>query len=166
MINKHFVTPTSGIKVRFVGTVDLKLLYKYMKIYLEDKGFAKAENLEKSYTERVKPDGKQIEIVWECTKKINDYFKYNLKVLFLLLNINSVEVQKENYKVKLLKGDFEIHIIGWVEEGSEEWDNLGPLAKVYHKLIARKRVDDNINKLYDSVVSFQEHIKKSLQLRT
>ncbi len=162
----HFVTPPSGIKIRFIGTVDMARLYKIMKLYLEDRRFAKNQELEKNYIERVKANGKQIEAVWECSNGVSDYFKYKIKISFLLIGVNEVEVQKENFKIKMYKGDFQITIVSYVEQGSETWDSLGLLTKIYQKLVAKNRLDSYINDLYDETLKFQNYIKNFLELRT
>ena len=86
----HWITPTSGIRVRFIGTVDFKQLYKTMKLWLEDKGYATPEKLEKHYIERVKPEGKQIDMVWECGKKVSDYYQYKIKITFLNVKVSLI----------------------------------------------------------------------------
>ena len=166
MTQIHFVTPASGIKIRFIGTIDLGKFYKYIKLYLQDKDFAKETSMEKEYIERVKPNGKQIEAIWECSKTINDYIKYKIKVSYLMVGVSEVEVQKENLKLKLYKGDFQVIIAASVEEGSKEWDNLGVIAKLYKKLIAKKRIEDYKNDLYTEILKLSKYIKGFLELRS
>ncbi len=166
MIRRHYVTPSRGIALKFQGIIDLPELYKQMKMWLEDKGYAKANTVEKSYVEKVKPNGKQIEISWEGEKSISDYFKYKIKVLFVLIGVNETEVQEEGVKRKLYKGNFQIYISAYVEEGGDLWDSLGPLTKLYHNLVAKKRLQDCKSDLYDAMYSFQNFIRKFLEVRT
>jgi len=165
-MEKHYVTPPRGIALKFQGIIDLGELYRQMKLWLEDRGYIKEESVEKKYVEKNKPNGKQIEILWEGEKKISDYFKYKIIVQFILIGINEVETMQDNVKIKLYKGNFQIYITGMVEEGSEEWDNTGFINKLYHNLIVRKRLQDHINDLYGKVYSFQEFIRKFLEVRT
>ena len=167
MITKHYVTPPRGIALKFEGIIDMKELYRQMKLWLEDKGYAKEDTIEKSYVEKIKPEGKQIEILWEGGKKISDYITYKVKVTFLFLNTSEVEVQRENVKIKLYKGNFQIFIVGIVEEGiGDEWESVGPFRRLYHNLIARRRTQDYINELYNKIYSFQDSIRKFLEIRT
>lgn len=166
MITKHYVTPPRGIALKFEGIIDMKELYRQMKLWLEDKGYAKEDTIEKSYVEKVKPEGKQIEILWEGGKTVSDYIKYKINVTFLFLNTSEVEVQRENIKIKLYKGSFQIFIVGIVEEGGKEWESLGPFRKLYHNLIAKRRTQDYLDGLYRSVYSFQDSIRKFLEIRT
>ena len=99
-------------------------------------------------------------------KKISDYFKYKIKVLFILLGVSEVEAQQDNIKRKLYKGNFQIYIVGILEEGSKEWESSGLLTKLYHNLVAKKRVQDYINDLQDKIYSFQNFIRKFLEVRS
>jgi len=165
-MEQHYVTPPRGIVLKFQGIIDLNELYRQMKLWLEDKSYIKETSFEKKYAESSKPNGKQIEIRWEGGKTINDYIKYKIKVNFILLGINEVESEKDGVKRKLYKGNFQIYIIGWIEEGGESWDNLGVLTKLYHKLIEKRRIEDNISDLYGKIYSFQNYIRKFLEVRT
>ena len=162
---RHYVTPSRGIKVRMKGIVDMPELYKFMKRWLEDKGFAKDESLEKKYVERIKGNTKQTEIIWECGKTISDYVKYKIRVTFLLMGISETELDQEGKKIKLMKGDFIIEISGYVEEGSESWESLGPLTRIYEKLIGKSRINNHKIDLYKKIYSFQEAIKEFVGLR-
>ncbi len=166
MIQKHYVTTPTGIALKFQGIIDLPELYRQMKLWLEDKGYAKGETIEKSYVEKMKPGGKQIEIRWECGKNVSDYFKYKVNVLFILLGVSEVEVTQDGVKRKLYNGNFQVYIIGYVEEGSKEWESLGPFVRLYHNLIARRRIEDHKHELYNKIYSFQDFIRKFLEVRT
>jgi len=162
---RHYVTPSRGIKIKMKGIVDMPELYRFMKRWLEDKGLVKDESLEKKYVERIKGNTKQTEIVWECEKTVSDYVKYKVRITFLLIGISEIEVDQEGKKLKLMKGDFMIEISGYVEEGSESWESLGPLTKIYEKLIGKSRINNYKAELYNKIYSFQEAIKEFVGLR-
>jgi len=165
---KYYVTPTRGIALKFQGIIDLPELYRQMKLWLEDRGYAKEENLEKAYIEKIKGNNlKQIEILWEGSKNVSDYFKYKIRIQFILLGVTETEVTQENIKRKLYKGNFQIYITGYVEEGEDkEWKNVGIISKLYHNLVAKRRIEDHKLELYNKIYSFQESIKNFLKLRT
>ncbi len=165
-MENHFVTPSRGIALKFQGVIDLNELYRQMKMWLEDEGFAKEATVERRYVEKIKPNGKNIEILWQGGKTINDYISYTIKILFNLVGVNETEVQQDNVKRKLYKGNFQIFIIGYVEEGSEKWDSLGPLTRLYRNLIEKKRLQNHIDDLYTYVYDFQEFIRKFINIRT
>ena len=157
MPERYYVTPTSGIKIKWSIPTDLKELYRNMKFWMEDNGFAKEESLEKKYVEMVKPNGKDILILWEGGKEVNDYFSYKMSIEMAFIGANEVEVQENNIKRKLTKGSFEIKIVAYLEYGG--WEDLGMLNKVYYKLIARSRLEDYAEVLYGKVYKLQKLIK-------
>jgi hypothetical protein len=161
-MEKEYVTPSSGLKLKWKGVIDLEELYKEMKRWLEDKGFFKEETSEKKYVERRYPGGpKSIEIRWETQKGVSDYFRYNINVSFLLIGVSEAEKQLENgAKKKMHKGDFEIKITAYVTTGSKEWDNMGSFEKVYYNLIVVNRIDGYKADLYDKVYKFHSMIKE------
>ena len=59
-----------NLKIKWEGVTDFSELYKYMKLYLDDIGYAEERNLEKKYIKKIKPEGKeQLEISWHGEKK-------------------------------------------------------------------------------------------------
>ncbi len=73
--NDAYLTPGSGLKIRWQGTTDFANVYKNMKLWLEDRDFVDEKTLEKKFTERRFAGGiKNLEIAWECSRKINNYF--------------------------------------------------------------------------------------------
>ncbi|MBU1203622.1 MAG: hypothetical protein KKG60_00960 [Nanoarchaeota archaeon] len=161
MTTNEYVTPPRGIKLKWKGMLDLDLLYKEIKRWLEDKGFFKEQTSEKKYTERKYPGGiKNVYINWKNENKVSDYFRYHIDVDFLLLGISDVELQlPDGNKKKVQKGDFEIKIMAYVQTGSEEWDKMKALEKMYYNLIIRRRLEAYQRDLYDKTYKFQVMIK-------
>ena len=50
------------LKVKYNGIFDLNDLYRKMKFWLEWNNYGPEKGMEKMYIERIKPNGKQIEI--------------------------------------------------------------------------------------------------------
>jgi len=163
MSEKYYITPSSGIKIKWGGPTDLKELYRQMKLWLENNGFAKEDSLEKRYIEMIKPAGKDLFILWECGKGASDYFSYKIKIEFRFIALSEVEMQEGNYKVKMMKGTLEIAIISYVEYGFN-WDQLGFLNRMYQKYVAKSRLKDHADSLYGKVYKFQKMIKDFIGL--
>ena len=131
-------------KVTHDGFFDFKSLYNFLYEYInEDEGYF---IIEKKYVEKLKGDAKDIEIEWECTKKINDYFRIKIKAKFRLFGLASIEVQdSEGNKKKTNKGSFEIKVAGYLERDYEnKWDE-SPIMKflrsIYDRYIIKTRID-------------------------
>jgi hypothetical protein len=158
MSEKYYITPPSGIRIKWGQPTDLKELYRQMKLWLEDNGLAKENSLEKKYVEMIKPAGKDTYILWEAGKDVSDYFSYKINIEFSFTATNEVEVQEENIKRKLTRGVLQISIVAYVEYG-KNWEKLGVFNKLYYKTISKSRLNDCAEDLYNKVYKFQKIIK-------
>ncbi|MEM4266817.1 MAG: hypothetical protein QW404_02060 [Candidatus Nanoarchaeia archaeon] len=154
---KIWVTPPmpGGIKVRHVGYLDLGAFYTWLQRWFEFEGYFTPE-LENFYEQKIETGGKRIEIRWIGKKKKNPYYTYVIEVIFLLININKVEVQAGEKKIRLEKGDFEIRFGAYVEKGME---GANFLRKLYENIIAKKQVELYKQECYDKVYKLQEEVK-------
>src|SRR3989338_3690193 len=130
-MEKFYITPKGGLKIRFQGAADFGNVYKFMKLWLEDRGFADEKSLETKYTERRFGERKNLEIHWKGVHKISNYVSYHIEVTFLCLGISETEVQIGDIKRKMDKGDFELRIKGWIQLGTKEWDQYNFLERTY-----------------------------------
>ena len=80
-------------KIKFRGVIDIEVLYKQLREWYINAFYP--EPTETKYAEKVKPEGKQIEIVWE-TKRDEEagYFKIIQEVRFYVTKLTEVEVDK------------------------------------------------------------------------
>src|SRR3989338_4199173 len=67
-------------KIKYSGNFDYKEIYKKLYVWITQQGYSKP--YEKKYWEKVKPDGKLAEFVWETTKTKDDYFKFTIEIKF------------------------------------------------------------------------------------
>lgn len=161
----HYVTDPSGLKVRHRGVFDLNNIYNSLAYYLSDYGLCKdLGSLEKRYAEKMNGPVKNLEFEWETSKKPegSTYFKYVIKMKFLILGLSDIEIQKGDRKVKANKGDFEVKITAYVESGGEEFDKLGFLGQIYANYVIRKRLDEYKIDLYSKVYKLQDFVKRLL----
>jgi len=139
-------------KVKYTGIWDFAQVYRFLYDLLVDKGYTVKE---KGYSEKVKADGKEIEIKWEAKKKISDYFRFVLKLDWLILGMTKVEVQREGAKVSMNKGYLEIKFSAVLEKDYEHrWENSGFLKflrGVYDRYIIKGRIDDYEDRLMEEV---------------
>jgi len=83
-----------GVTVKYKGSFDLSLLYKNLNEWLVREKYSDTiQEGEKKYAEKIKPDGKQIEILWETSRNLEaGYFKIVIGISFFLNGINEVEL--------------------------------------------------------------------------
>lgn len=139
-------------KMKYTGIWNFGEVYRFLYDWFTDKDY---KVVEKSYTEKIKPDGKEIEIKWEAKRKISDYFRFVIKANWLILGMNEIEVQKEGAKVKMNKGYIEIKFTAVLEKDYEHrWENnafIKFLRGVYDRYIIKGRIDDYEDRLLEEV---------------
>lgn len=157
-------TIISGAKVKYKGTFDLGLLYKNLRDWFMRVDFADpCESGEKKYSERVKPGGKQIEVVWETKKKWEGgYFSLQINISFFITGLNEVEVEREGKKIKLDNADIEIVFnSSLVRNADKKWNEDSFMFKFYERYIIPDKIEHfkielykNTNALIDEVKNF------------
>ncbi|MBU2634614.1 MAG: hypothetical protein KJ674_05220 [Nanoarchaeota archaeon] len=152
------------LKVKAVTTIDFPLFYKKLKLWLQDEGYAKEKTLEQKYIERIKPNGKQLEIQWVTKKSKSDFFDYHIKLTFLILGMKDVEIQQGSITRKMNKGDFELRIEAYIET-TKNLEKLGTLKRIYTNILIKKRIEEYKIELYDKVYKFHAYVKELLNLR-
>ena len=162
-VEEYTIVP--NVKIKKDGIVDFNELYRSTKKFLEDYGWANEEELEKKYVERTKPGGvKQIEVAWEGGKNVGGFFKYVLKLTFLIIGMTEVEVQQGNVKKKLQKGSFEVRIDARVET-NKKWDKISGLQKIYLNMVVPKRLEEYKIDLDSKVSKLHSFIKTFMGIR-
>lgn len=148
-------------KFKWKGTCDLKLLYRNIKTWLEEEEYAVSE---KSYGERVKPNGKQLEIVWEAGKEEGSYFAKKIYLEIFGLGISDVEVEREGKRLKLHSAELEISLRAEITlNASDEWHD-GLAHTIYQDYIVKEKIDEEKINLYGDVHNLMDEIKAFLSL--
>jgi len=152
-------------KTKYTGIWDFKGVYRFLYDWFMDKGY---KIIEKGYTEKIKADGKEIEIHWQAKKKISDYFQFIIKADWLILGMTETEVQKEGVKMKMNKGYIEVKFSAiLVKDYEHRWENSGFLKflrGVYDRYIIKSRIDDYEDKLLDEVDEVITQMKSYLTI--
>jgi hypothetical protein len=134
--------PIFKTKVKYTGIWDFKQVYRFLYDWFSDNGYKVKET---GYTEKIKADGKEIEIKWDASKKVSDYFKFQIKTDWLILGMTETEVQKEGAKMKMNKGYLEVAFSAvLVKDYEHRWENtaiLKFLRGVYDRYIIKGRIE-------------------------
>src|SRR3989338_3885164 len=142
----------SGAKVKYKGTFDLEILYSKIREWFMDQGYSDpCENGEKKYSERIKPNGKTLEILWEASKEgENGYFKLDLNVTFFINSLNEVEVEKDGRKLKLHNCGIEVEFNSkFTENANNSWDENSFIFRIYRELGLKDRAEEFKIDLYN-----------------
>jgi hypothetical protein len=161
-------------------TFHLKNLYKLIHDWLDEEGFkdiygerGSDGNPEIFYLERILGTGvKEHRIRWRALRNPRDsgYYRYFLKVDFTTLNMKSIEVMHQGYKMKTDRGDCIIDIEAWLQlDFRDEWKKH-PLLKSFDKMfrnrVYKEQIESHKVDLYKTVYRLQNTIKQYLKLRT
>jgi len=152
-------------KVKHKGIFDYPELYRFCYKWLTEKDYWVVE---KKYSEKVTPGGKEVEIEWDSSKKVSDYFRFKLKVDWRIIGMKDIEVQKDGEKLPMNKGSFEIKLGATLEKDYESRWEKNPFLKflrgIYDKYIIRGRIEQYEAKLYGEGDEFLAQVKAFLAL--
>jgi hypothetical protein len=144
--------PIPTQKVRHVGIFDFKETYRFCYMWFLNEQY---DIVEKNYTEKITPRGKEIEIEWDAVRKISDYFRFQIQTKWRVVGLNDVEVEYEGKKVKMDKGDCEIRFTAVLQKDYESrWEDtpiLKWLRTLYDKYLIQARIDKYEAKLVEEL---------------
>ncbi len=155
----------SDAKIKYKGTFDLKLLYKKLRDWMKREGYSDPceDGGEKKYSERVKPEGKQLEILWGTKKNAEaDYFSQQIEISFFINGLKEVEIDKDGRKLKLDSCEIEIKFNSkLVRNAAKQWNEHSVMFKVYERFLVKHKIEEHkievykdTNKLMDEIKSF------------
>jgi hypothetical protein len=159
--DKIFSTTT-----KYVGIFNLSNLYKFCYDWLsEETDLIVAE---KKYTEKLKGTDKDVEIEWEGTRKVNDYFKRQVDVKFTIKGLKKVDVNKGGKTVSTNEGEVKMEVKGILVRDYDSKFEVSPFYKflraTYDKWIIPSTVEALKDKLAEDCVEFLEQTKAYLDL--
>jgi len=153
----------SETKIKHDGIFDFKEVYRYLYTLLVDEQYDLEERV---YTEKATQKGKEIEIAWIAKRKISDYFRFQIKVNWLILGMTDVEVTKDGQKLKMNKGSLELKFSCYLEKDYEHrWEGSAFfkfLRGLYDNYIVRSRISEYELKVMAEMDDIIEQIKAFL----
>ncbi len=155
-----------GSKVKFEGVFNFKDFYKFCYNWLIDE--TGLEIIEKKYSEKIKGAGKELDIEWNCNKKLSDYFKFDMKVEFKAIAMTDVEINKGGAKIKANKGEVSIKISSKIIRDYDGKFEVSPTQKfirsIYEKWVIRSRIEAVENKIIGDSDEFLGQAKAFLDI--
>lgn len=153
-------------KIKYDGILSFKDFYKFCYDWLkEEEGY---DVIEDKYKEKLSGNEKGIEIEWTATKKITDYFKFQIKVKFKIDRLKDVEINNEGIKIKTNQGGVETGVKGTLirdYEGKFEKNSFQKFLRgIYEKWVIAARVEQFEDKLVGNCDEFLNQAKAYLDL--
>src|SRR3989338_6057640 len=130
-------------KIKHNGVLNFKDFYSFLYEWITNEGYFINE---KSYSEKVSGDSKDVEIKWEAKKKVSDYFRFVITMNWRILGMKKIAVKKEGKEISMDSGLIEISFSVILEKDYEErWENQ-PFWKfmrgIYDRYIIRTRIEE------------------------
>jgi hypothetical protein len=153
-------------KMKYNGIVEFSKFYKFCYDWLtEEVGLDVAEE---KYVEKIDGNAKNIDIEWIGTRKMTDYFKFDVKVTFQILGLTQLEIVQEGKKVKANKGSVEIKIKGILVRDYQGKFEVNATRKffrgVYEKWVIPSRIEEYENKIVGECDEFLSQAKAFLDI--
>ena len=153
-------------KISYDGILDFKDFYKFCYRWLSEE--AGLSVVEEKYAEKISGDAKNIKVKWKGSRKVTDYFKFEVAVDFEVLNLTSVEVTKDGRKMKMNKGSIELAVKGTLVrdyEGKFEKTSTQKFMRgIYEKWVIYSRIKEYEGKLVSDCNEFLGQAKSFLDL--
>lgn len=152
-------------KIKHKGNWKFSDVYGMVFDWLKKNGYGVSEGLYKE----VVGEGKEIDIEWEASKKVTDYFKYTIKVDWKVVGMKDAEVEVDGKVQKMNKGDLGITIKAtFVKDYAGDWEGK-PMWKflrgVFEKHVIPSQIDEYIGELRGEATELSEDIKSFLRMK-
>lgn len=152
-------------KIKHKGVFNFSDLYNLMYDWLADEGY---DTNEKSYKETVSSAGKELKIEWVAYRKVSDYFRFVIKVTWLIIGMTNVEIEVDGTKQPSNKGYIEIKVSSVLEKDYESRWESRPFFKflrtLYDKYLIPARIEQYEGKLLGEMDELLAEIKAFLSL--
>ncbi len=153
-------------KIKYAGIFLFKDFYRFCYDWLTDE--TGLDISEEGYTEKLSGDSKDIDIKWTGTRKVTDYFKFELKITFRILGLTNVQISQNNSKIKTNKGGVEIKIKGTLIRDYKGKFEVNAFQKflraIYEKWVIASRIEEFEEKLIGECDEFLSQAKSYLDL--
>lgn len=153
-------------KMKYEGIHSFRDFYRFCYDWLKEE--TELDVKETKYSERLKGDSKDIDVEWIGVRKITDYFKFQIKVVFRVLKLKEVEVTQGGVKVKTNEGSVEVKVTGTLmrdyESKFEVTAHKKFLRSIYEKWVIPSRIIQFEEKLISDCDEFLSQAKAYLDL--
>lgn len=155
-------------KLKYKGYFNFKDFYAFCYDWItEEFGMSVTET---EYGEKISGPTKEVAFKWTCEKKVTDYFKFEIKLEFRVLQLSEVEINKGGVKTKTNSGDLTIKAKGTlIRDYDGKFETSGRMKLwrgIYEKWIISQRVTQFEDKLSGMVDEFLGQSKAFLDIES
>lgn len=168
----------SKIEIENEETFHLKNLYKLIWEWLGDEGFVAIDGppddkIEALYLDRTFADGSKEHRIWWRGFQVprnNSYYRYFLKIDWVVLNMKKIEIMHKGQKFSTNKADVVLFIEAWLQLDYQNKWQKNPILKIFDTWFRQRFYLDKIKSYKHDLylTSFRLHntIKQYLQLKS
>lgn len=158
----------SGLKLKWGGNIDVGDFYSKLKLWLFNQGYGdEMKNFkEVKYLQRIKADGKEIDVKWVGEKNINDYFANMITITMSITRMRDAEVMINERKVKMNNANIEIKLTAdLIKNRAGKWDKESFMKKMYENFVIKDKIEQNKIGLYQKIYSLHDEVKNFFDLQ-
>lgn len=152
-------------KLEHSGLLDYPGFYAFAHSWLKEESYGVTEE---KYAEKVSGNKRNIDIEWRATKELSDYYKFEIKLKFLIDDLTDVEVEVNGKKEKMNQGKTKLEMNGYlIKDHKSKWDTSAFarfMRDFYNKHVVPSRVNDMENLLKSELKEFKEQLKAFLEI--
>jgi hypothetical protein len=123
---------------------------------------------EDKYAEKLTGDSKNIDIDWVGTKDLTDYFRFKIKVTFVIRNLVQVKIKKDGVETETNKGSVEVKVKGIIVKDYKNKFEMKAFKKVlrsyYEKYIIQATILEFKERIITDCDEFLAQAKSFLDL--
>ncbi|MFA5070892.1 MAG: hypothetical protein WC511_00805 [Candidatus Pacearchaeota archaeon] len=153
-------------KIKYNGVFNFGEFYKFCFEWLRDE--TGLDMVEEKYAEKLSGDSKNVDVEWSGTRKMTDYFKMEVKIVFRIIGLTSIELSNGNQKIKTNKGSVEVSVKGNLVKDYQSKFEKSAIQKflrgVYEKTVIPSRVNEYEGKVMGDCDEFLAQAKAYLDL--
>lgn len=152
--------------IKYTGVFNFSNFYKFCYDWLVEQ--TEVIVAETKYSEKLKGTEKDIEIEWDCTAKITDYFKKQIKIKFVIRGLKKVDVVQNGKTISTNEGEVKIDVKGILIRDYEGRYEVSPFYKflrvTYDKWIVPSTIEQMKDKVVGNCLEFLAQSKAYLDL--
>ena len=130
---------------KYDGVFDFREFYRFCYDWLIEETSLDIIT-ESKYAEKIEGNTKNIDIEWKGSKEITDYFRFDVKVEFRILNLAKVELNKDGRKIKTNEGSVQVKIKGELVRDYKGKFEMNASRKfmrsIYEKWVIPSRIEE------------------------
>ena len=154
-------------KIKYDGLFSFKDFYNFCYGWVKDEmGFDILS--ETKYEEKVKGEEKEIKVEWAGKKDMSDYFRFEIKIGFIIQKLKNVEVVKEGVKSNMNQGSVNLDVKGVLVRDYKGKFEMSAFKKflrsIYEKWIIPSRISEYQEKIARDSDDFLGQAKAYLDL--